>query len=137
MERVDKLDDVSVQHQGYLLTPMLPKLLEEFTPWDDVIDSHEWGWPEYVMYDSDVYPTFLEDLAKKGIAFGWEYECTEDFTYFAYNFPLEGRPFNLFKGKTGRRKHLPRLTKKLRKQLETETHINELLYNIGIKNGSN
>lgn len=117
---------------GYLITPMNQHRLQLFTDWDQVHDDHIWVWPEYALWDTDVYPQFLEDLAKEGVAFGWEYMCTEDFSYFAYNFPTQESRNNLICYNSFGRKRLPKLTKKLRLQYETESSINELLLTLGI-----
>ncbi|WAW11637.1 hypothetical protein nACB1_060 [Acinetobacter phage nACB1] len=130
----DILPHVQLVNSGYLVTPMNANRVKPFTLFDDTLPDHSWGWPEYALWDSDVYPDFLSDLANKGIAFGWEFAVTEDISYFAYNFPTKESKNNLvWFNSTGRRKSLPRMTKKLRLELETESSINELLFTIGIK----
>lgn len=52
------------------------------------------NWLEYVVVNCAIYPAFLELLIAKGIAFIWQYEFTEDFAYYAYNFPTEDKPVN-------------------------------------------
>lgn len=128
-----KLPDLTLFGTGYLTTCLNEERLGEYLHWDNVHHDAPWDWLEYSLYDCDIYPSILMILANAGIAFGWEYILTEDFSYFAYNFPTEGKPNNLVHYKTGRRKSLPAMTKKLRKQLETETSVNVLLHNIGIK----
>jgi len=120
---------------GYLITPLsVERVNEHYTGIDDTHNDHTWGWSEYSIWDCDIYPDFLNDMANDGIAFGWEYVLTEDFSYFAYNFPTAEKKNNLVCYKSTARKSLPRLTKKLRLELETESSINELtLLCLGIK----
>lgn len=135
---MSKLPQVIQIDHGYLITPCSYDLVNALLGIDKCYDDHAWGWDEYAIWSSEhIYPNQLEYLAKLGIAFGWEFVCTEDFSYFAYNFPTEESKNNLITFKTGRRKGLPRLPKKLRKQLEGPSAANELLYKLGHNNGTN
>lgn len=120
-------------------SPASMDTMQAMTDYDEWVNTRDdYGWDEYSMYESYIYPYLLTEMAKAGIAFTWEYRLTEDFSYYAYNFPTEDNPVNLVHFKTGdKRKNFPRLSKKARQQIESTSAANELLYNMGIKNGSN
>ena len=122
-----------LQNTGYLITPMHLTRLTNYMDIDDQYSDHEWLWTEYASWNSDIYPEFLGLLADHGIAFGWEFVLTEHFSYYAYNFPTAEKKNNLICYSSMSKHSLPRMTKKLRLQLETESSINELLLSIGIK----
>ena len=126
-------EHIMLQNAGYLLTPMSKARLSEYMGIEQVWEDHEWLWKEYATWDPDIYPEFLELLADHGIAFGWEFVLTEHFSYYAYNFPTPEKKNNLICYSSESTHSLPRMTKKLRLQLETESSINELLLSIGIK----
>ena len=132
------LPDVYQVERGYLCTPADMDLVESLTDFDTYIDPHtRTGWSEYSISAEEMYPYFLTQLAKAGIAFGWEYQHTEDMSYFAYNFPTEDNFQNFGTFKTGdKRKNFPRLSKKTLNQIESTSAANELLYQMGIKNGT-
>lgn len=123
---------------GYLATPVDMDIIKELTDFDERSGNRcDTGWDEYTISGS-IYPIFLEQLVKMGVAFIWDFYLTEDFKYSAYNFPTEDNHQNYGSFKTGdRRKNVPRLSKKLLKQVESTSAANELLYTMGIKNGSN
>ena len=132
------LPDVYQNECGYLSTPADMDLIKRLTEFDEWVQEHSvTGWDEYSVTGTDVYPYFLTLLIRAGIAFAWTYESTEDFAYFAYNFPTEDKPQNYEIFRTGKRKGFARMSKKLRKQIESTSAANELLYTMGIKNGSN
>lgn len=122
-------------NNGYLATPFSVKHLTSFVEPDDVHYDHYTGWDEYAYWTESVYPNFLAYLAKAGIPFLWEYTLTEDFSYFAYNFPTDEVANNLVHFRTGRRKRLPHLNKKMIKELEIINAANTLLYELGISHG--
>lgn len=124
---------------GYLATPMQMDNVKELTNFDEWCQEHEHtGWDEYSITSSFLYPGFLSTLISLGIAFTWEYQFTEDFSYYAYNFPTEDNFQNFGEFKTGdKRKNFPRLSKKTLNQIESTSAANELLYQMGIKNGTN
>ena len=126
-------EHIMLQNAGYLITPMAKERLSEYMGIDADYDDHEWPWREYATWRRDIYPNFLELLADLGIAFGWEFVLTEHFSYYAYNFPTPEKKNNLICYSSKSKHSLPRMTKKLRLQLETESSINELLLSIGIK----
>lgn len=126
-------EHIMLQNTGYLITPMSKARLSEYMAIDEDYDDHDWLWKEYATWNSDIYPEFLGLLADHGIAFGWEFVLTEDFSYYAYNFPTPEKKNNLICYSSKSKHSLPRMTKKLRLQLETESSINELLLSIGIK----
>ena len=126
-------EHIMLQSAGYLITPMAIERLSEYMDIDADYDDHEWPWTEYATWNSAVYPEFLGLLADHGIAFGWEFVLTEHFSYYAYNFPTPEKKNNLICYSSKSKDSLPRMTKKLRLQLETESSINELLLSIGIK----
>ena len=126
-------EHIMLQNAGYLLTPMAEERLSEYMDIDADYDDHEWPWREYATWDTTIYPNFLALLADLGIAFGWEFVLTEHFSYYAYNFPTPEKKNNLICYSSKSKHSLPRMTKKLRLQLETESSINELLLSIGIK----
>lgn len=126
-------EHVMLQNAGYLITPMNEARLAEYMDIDQDYDDHNWLWREYATWHTDIYPDFLKLLAEQGIAFGWEFVLTEHFSYYAYNFPTPEKKNNLICYSSKSKHSLPRMTKKLRLQLETESSINELLLSIGIK----
>ena len=126
-------EHVMLHNAGYLITPMSKERLVDFMDIDQDYDDHDWLWREYVTWHTAIYPKFLGLLADHGIAFGWEFVLTEDFSYYAYNFPTPEKKNNLICYSSKSKHSLPRMTKKLRLQLETESSINELLLSIGIK----
>lgn len=130
---------ITINH-GYLVTPVKPETLNHFSDIhsDDIHEDHDWGWPEYSYWHEEdvVYPAMLKRLANAGLVFGWEFACTEDFSYYAYNFPTEESKNNLVYFKTGKRKSLPHLSKKNRKIYEDISIVNELLLRLGVPNGS-
>lgn len=126
-------EHVMLHNAGYLITPMSKERLSEYMSIDADYDDHEWPWREYATWHTDIYPNFLALLADLGIAFGWEFVLTEHFSYYAYNFPTPEKKNNLICYSSKSKHSLPRMTKKLRLQLETESSINELLLSIGIK----
>lgn len=129
-------DPIPIGH-GYLITPLSQQTVEMHFSFNEIYGDHAYKWPEYAIWDMDsIYPRELKILAEKGLAFLWEYICTEDFSYFAYNFPTEDKPNNLTFFKTGKRKCAPKLSKKLRLQIEKTSAANELLYHLGIDNGT-
>lgn len=133
------LPEISQVETGYISSPASMDTLKAITDFDEWVQQHEsYNWDEYSIYSSYIYPYLLTELARLGIAFTWEYQLTEDFSYYAYNFPTEDNPVNLVYFQTGnRRKNFPRLSKKVRQQIESTSAANELLYTMGIKNGSN
>ena len=126
-------EHIMLQNAGYLVTPMAIERLSEYMDIDADFNDHAWPWTEYATWNSAVYPEFLGLLADHGIAFGWEFVLTEHFSYYAYNFPTPEKKNNLICYSSKSKDSLPRMTKKLRLQLETESSINELLLSIGIK----
>lgn len=124
---------------GYLTTPANMHLVKKLISYDERIEANpRTSWDEYGVSGTSIYPHFLNILVDGGIAFGWEYMCTEDFSYFAYNYPTEDTPTGIhFFNSSGRRKQLPRITQAQRSAIETTSAANELLYTMGIKNGSN
>ena len=126
-------EHIMLHNAGYLITPMAVERLSEYMDIDADFNGHAWPWTEYATWDSAVYPEFLGLLADHGIAFGWEFVLTEHFSYYAYNFPTPEKKNNLICYSSKSKDSLPRMTKKLRLQLETESSINELLLSIGIK----
>ena len=128
---MDILPEVIQINNGYLITPCSYDLINALLGVDEKYEDHPWNWPEYAIWSTaQIYPKQLKHLADLVIAFGWEFVCTEDFSYYAYNFPTEDSKNNLITFKTGKRKDLPHLTKKLRKQLEGTSAANELLYKL-------
>lgn len=124
---------VTINH-GFLATPITEEsLIALGVLHDDVLEDHDYAWLEYAAWDSNVYPDYLNEMAKQGLAFMWEYVLTEDFSYFAYNFPTEESPNNLVHYRTGKRKTKPRVSKKLLKQYESTSAANELLFRLGTK----
>ena len=126
-------EHIMLQNAGYLITPMAKERLSMYMHIDADYDDHEWPWREYATWHADICPNFLALLADLGIAFGWEFVLTEHFSYYAYNFPTPEKKNNLICYSSKSKDSLPRMTKKLRLQLETESSINELLLSIGIK----
>lgn len=126
-------EHIMLHNSGYLITPMSKARLSEYMDIEQDYYDHEWLWTEYATWNSDIYPEFLGLLADHGIAFGWEFVLTEHFSYYAYNFPTPEKKNNLICYSSMSKHSLPRMTKKLRLQLETESSINELLLSIGIK----
>ena len=126
-------EHIMLQNAGYLITPMAKERLSEYMDIDTDYDDHDWLWREYATWHTAIYPEFLGLLADRGIAFGWEFVLTEHFSYYAYNFPTPEKKNNLICYSSESKHSLPRMTKKLRLQLETESSINELLLSIGIK----
>jgi len=126
-------EHIMLHNAGYLITPMAGERLSKYMDIDADFNDHAWPWTEYATWDSAVYPEFLGLLADHGIAFGWEFVLTEHFSYYAYNFPTPEKKNNLICYSSKSKDSLPRMTKKLRLQLETESSINELLLSIGIK----
>ena len=133
------LPEVYAVDNGYISSPISIELLSRLVRYDDCVEVREdYRWIEYVINNSYIYPQFLTELAKAGIAFTWEFQHTEDFSYYAYNFPTEENPVNLTYFKTGdKRKGFPRMSKKKLNLIESTSAANELLYQLGIKNGSN
>lgn len=129
--------DVISVNSGFLITDLNISTVKAIQHYDDTHEDHPWGWTEYQYYNCDIYPRFLNQFADLGFAFGWEYVLTEDFSYYAYNFPTPNNPNNLVQFRTGKRKQLPRLTKKFKEELEDLSATNELLYTLGKSNGSN
>lgn len=126
-------EHIVLHNSGYLITPMVKAHLSAYMDIEEDYDDHDWLWTEYATWNSDIYPDFLGLLADHGIAFGWEFVLTEHFSYYAYNFPTSEKKNNLICYSSNSKQSLPRMTKKLRLQLETESSINELLLSIGIK----
>ena len=139
LQQKPHMEPVSDINCGYLATPMQMDNVKELTDFDDWCQEHEHtGWDEYSISSSDVYPVILNTLIRLGLAFTWEYQFTEDFSYYAYNFPTEDNFQNFGTFKTGdKRKNFPRLSKKTLNQIESTSAANELLYQMGIKNGTN
>lgn len=139
MQRLQLFDDVQQVNAGFLWSPAQQDLIDALTPTEVIHgDSLVMDWPPYTAFDCSVYPLFLSKLTNIGIAFVWEYEATEDFIYYAYNFPTEDNPSNFGHFKTGdKRKKVPFLSKKKRAEVESYSAAQELLYHLGIKNGSN
>ena len=133
------LPEIYAVENGYLSSPADEDLLKSVTEFDEWVQEREdYVWDEYVINSIYIYPDFLSSLAKAGIAFTWQYECTEDFSYYAYNFPTEDSPVNLVQFKTGeKRKGFPRMSKKKLNIIESTSAANELLFQLGIENGSN
>lgn len=134
-----RVEDISNISNGYLVTPMNKDRLRTLisTGIDDTHDDHEYGWPDHSMWGSDIYPEWINNLADEGIAFIWEFTMTEDFSYFAYNFPTEKVRNNLVAFHTnGKQKKPPYLSKKKREEIETISAVNELLLiTLGKQNG--
>lgn len=135
-KRVDNVTDIM---QGYLSTPLNLDVLVYLTKRpDDLHDDHPYGWQEYAYWGGQIYPEFLNTLAEAGIAFSWEFDCTEDFHYGAYNLPTVESPNNLIVWDSGtKRKSKPKLSKKAIAVITETSAANELLYILGIKHGSN
>lgn len=133
------LPEIYAVENGYLSSPADEDLLKSVTEFDEWVQEREdYAWDEYVINSIYIYPDFLSRLANAGIAFTWQYECTEDFSYYAYNFPTEDSPVNLVHFKTGdKRKGFPRMSKKKLNIIESTSAANELLFQLGIENGSN
>lgn len=133
------LPEIYRVENGYLSSPANMDLLKVGTNFDEWVQEREdYEWDEYAIGTLQVYPDFLDILANAGIAFTWEYQCTEDFSYYAYNFPTEDSPVNLVQFKTGdKRKGFPRMSKKKLNIIESTSAANELLFQLGIENGSN
>ena len=133
------LPDIFQGECAYLSTPADMDLIKKLTEFDEWVQEHSrTSWNEYSISGTAVYPYFLTILAKAGIAFGWEFCCTEDMVYFAYNFPTEDTPVNLHHFTSNSKgKQLPYLSKAKRSVIESTSAANELLYTMGIKNGSN
>ena len=84
------LPEIYQTESGYISSPASMDIIKNFTGFDEWVQEREdYDWGEYVISSSSVYPHYLTELAKAGIAFTWEYESTEDFSYYAYNFPTE------------------------------------------------
>ena len=132
------LPDVYLAQSGFLNTPVNMDIIKNLTDFDEWTQQHSrTHWDEYSISGDEVYPYFLTELAKLGLAFGWEYEHTEGMYHFAYNFPTEDNFQNFGTFKTGdKRKNFPRLSKKTLNQIESTSAANELLYQMGIKNGT-
>ena len=133
------LPEIYQTESGYISSPASMDIIKNFTDFDEWVQEREdYDWGEYVISSSSVYPHYLTELAKAGIAFTWEYEATEDFSYYAYNFPTEDKPINLVHFKTGdKRKNFPRMSKKNLRVIESTSAANELLITLGIENGLN
>ena len=133
------LPEIYAVENGYLSSPADEDLLKSVTEFDEWVQEREdYMWDEYVINSIYIYPDFLSSLANAGIAFTWQYQCTEDFSYYAYNFPTEDSPVNLVQFKTGdKRKGFPRMSKKKLNIIESTSAANELLFQLGIENGSN
>ena len=131
------LFDVPQINNGYLTTPVHYDSLRMYCTPDDTHDDHYTGWPDYTYWSCEVYPPWLNDLANTGIPFLWEFTITEDFSYFAYNFPTDDQANCLKSFRTGKRKRLPHVSVKLRKELEVLNATNTLLLQLGFKHGSN
>lgn len=118
---------------------MNSELLVELISYDQYVSEHGiTNWKEFAVTNYPIYPTTLVRMADLGLAFTWEYMLTEDFSYYAYNFPTEDKPSNLVLFKTGsKRKSFPRLPKKVYEEISKQSAANELLYKLGIKNGTN
>lgn len=131
------LFDVTQINNGYLITPFDYQTLRDYCYVNNTHNDHPTGWPEYSYWSCDTYPSWLNDLANAGIPFLWEFTLTEDFSYFAYNFPTDDQANCLKSFKTGRRKRLPHVSVKFRKELEVLNATNTLLLQLGFKHGSN
>lgn len=134
-----KLPEIYEISSGYISTPMNSELLVELISYDQYVSEHGiTSWKEFTVTNYPIYPTTLVRMADLGIAFTWEYMLTEDFSYYAYNFPTEDKPSNLVLFKTGsKRKSFPRLPKKVYEEISKQSAANELLYKLGISNGTN
>ena len=132
------LPDVYLPQSGFLNTPVNMDIIKNLTDFDEWTQQHSrTHWDEYSISGYEVYPYFLTELAKLGLAFGWEYEHTEGMYHFAYNFPTEEQPVNLHHfNSLGKRKQLPYLNKTKRSDIETTSAANELLYQMGINYGT-
>ena len=132
------LPDVYLAQSGFLNTPVNMDIIKNLTDFDEWTQQHSrTHWDVYCVSGEAVYPYFLTKLAKLGLAFGWEYEHAEGMYHFAYNFPTEDNFQNFGTFKTGdKRKNFPRLSKKTLNQIESTSAANELLYQMGIKNGT-
>lgn len=132
---------IEVINNSYLTTSLDRQVVDIFFCTSDTHEDSPIGWPEYICEarSSDwlIYPRELVTLADMGIAFVWEYAMTSDLSYVAYNFPTEDSNNTLKWYKTNSKRGLPRMTKKMRLELENITAANELLYKLGIKNGTN
>ena len=135
---MSKFETVCQADTGHLWIPHREILNYLGIGYDD-IDEDSSYWIEFSLWNSDIYQNFLEQLADMGITFAWEYELTEDYSYFAYNFPTIDKPNNLVQyRKDGRTKRIPRITKAKVKELEEISAANWLLFTIGVKsNGTN
>lgn len=130
--------DICQIMQGYLSTELKFDVIKaKFQTPDDVHEDHPYGWQEYAYWGCNTYPDFLNELAEAGIAFSWEFDCTEDFHYGAYNFPTEDSHNNLvIWDSRGKRKSKPSLSKKKLNQISEISAANELLYILGIKHAT-
>lgn len=135
-KRVEHVTSIS---QGYLATPASREVINKvFGSADDILHEHPYGWYEGAYYCADIYPEALNALAEAGVAFSWEFDCTEDFHYGAYNFPTEDNLNNLvIWDSSTKRKGKPRLSRAALKKISDISATNELLLHLGIKNGSN
>lgn len=139
MVNEDIFPDIYLVENGYIASPAKMDTIKSFCEFDEWVQEHEqYNWDEYVISVSYVYPAFLTDMYKAGIPFIWEYQLTEDFSYYAYYLPTEDDPKSFVSFKTGdRRKKLPRLSKKSIAEIEKFSSANELIYLLGIKHGVN
>ena len=137
----DPLGYLPEPHQvecGYLASPASMDNIKVLADFDEWVQAREdYDWEEYSIATDYYYPWFLPLIARKGIAFTWQYQLSEDFSYYAYFFPTEDGEQNIVYFKTGdKRKSFPFLTKRKLNQIETTSAANELLYQLGIKNGT-
>lgn len=127
--------------QAYIVSPMSYDLLKSFFTLGEKYEDHPFLWDEYHVEDREsmgtVIPLTLQRVAELGLAFIWEYALTSHDSYFAYNFPTEDSPNNLTVYKSNSRRHGPRLSKKMRLEVEKTSAANELLLKLGLQNGKN
>lgn len=131
--------DVHEINSGYLASPVLMDTFKSITNFDECTTKREdTGWDEYVISCSYPYPDFLKVLYELGIPFQWEYQFTEDFSYYAYFFPTEDDPtYHGFYSTTDRKNKPKGLRKKLN-AINTFAAASELLFKIGVNpNGTN
>lgn len=137
------MDYSDVDHIGkaYIATPLSMETLKSFLIIDVCLADHSIGWTDYSIDDASledrVIPDAVYSMANKGLAFFWDFTLTTHDSYIAYNFPTEDCSNNLKIYKSNSRRYIPKLSKKKRLEIEKTSAANELLYKLGIKNGTN
>lgn len=124
---------------GYISTPVSEEVVTKFVGYDSCVQRREdTDWFEYSVTCSNTYPSFLNELFQAGIPFFWEFNFTEDFSYYAYFFPTEDNPTYHGIYSTTDRKNKPKGLRKNLKAINTFAAASELLFKIGVNpNGTN